>query len=1066
MLIKKHILKYSLIILLFTINKDLFAQKNQSEINFAINNFCSNDVINKELRKNPNYLAIEENFNKQIAQHIQLRRRNPTIDTLITLPIVVHIINTNPAAIANATIMSGIADLNDAFSKSGAYSASVGADTKIAFCLAQTDPQGGISTGITRTTSYMGTHLNMDNEDSKLKGLIQWDPTQYINIWLISSIDAEAFADFTCGSWYRLGVGGYATLPPGGGASDGIVITGFGKLLAHEMGHYLGLYHTFQGGCSNFSDCTIEGDRVCDTPPDNSVRPSASCASPQNSCNTDTLASHSNNTFFTDVPDQIANFMDYGNGACSNMFSQGQSDRMRAAINIQRSGLLIPKCNKPCADNIEANFTYNISYPIIGDLINFTNTSTGAVTNEWYVNDTLRATTTNFSYSFNEVGKFKVTLKAYNGGACFASYTAFPKVSCGVTARFYTNKKLLASKVGILLDSTIFTNNSYNAQSYQWLITAPGMTETIVSTTTNLIYTYLTPGTYLVRLVATNGSCADTSNYYSVPVQDPTPDGSFFNVNVQCFNQNLVRVNFCIANRGYKELPKNTPITFYDADPRIAGANKLGTDFLLPSSLKGGFFCTACYSHILNVAYNGLERIFLVFNDSGNTVPIMLPNSSVVETNYFNNVSATPFRRSFITKAICQGTSFEGYSTAGTYIDTFTSTVNGCDSTRTLTLTIKPTFNTTINASICQGDTLYGFTTSGTFINKFVSSNGCDSTRTLNLIVKPKFTTIVRDTICQGESIAGHTTTGTYTDVYTAINGCDSSRTLLLVVNPRKLITLNKQICQGDSFFVAKKFQKTTGIYTDSFLTSLKCDSLITTNLTVNPLPQPDLGINRGICFGDSLVLNPGLFTTYLWHNGSTLNTFTTHTIGKYVVKVTNIFSCIAWDSITVLKIHPLPVNFLPADTTLCNGNILQIKLPNYKTYNWSTNSTQNFIDITTTNTYSLRLTDRYDCAGTDSILVQFKNCIEIDIPNAFTPNGDRLNDEFKPLVPAPLKNYKMILQNRWGLKMYETQNHTQGWDGRYKGIPQTAEIYIYFISYTNNLNQNVNRKGTFVLLK
>jgi hypothetical protein len=50
----------------------------------------------------------------------------------------------------------------------------------------------------------------LDIEDARLKNLIQWDPSRYINIWLITNIRGEAYADFTCGIWNRLGVGGYA----------------------------------------------------------------------------------------------------------------------------------------------------------------------------------------------------------------------------------------------------------------------------------------------------------------------------------------------------------------------------------------------------------------------------------------------------------------------------------------------------------------------------------------------------------------------------------------------------------------------------------------------------------------------------------------------------------------------------------------------------------------------------------------------------------------------------------------------------------------------------------------
>ena len=457
--------------------------------------------------------------------------------------------------------------MNDAFSKSGIYSASPGADTKIRFCLSKKDPDGGNSTGITRTTSFFSTHLNMDIEDARLKNLIQWDPSRYINIWLVTGIDGEAYADFICGSWYRLGVGGYATMPPGSGSLDGIVVTGFGALLAHEMGHYLGLYHTFEGGCTN-NNCLTDGDRVCDTPPDGTVRPSAGCASPTNSCATDTLSAHSNGNFNTDVPDQIANFMDYGNGACSIEFTQGQADRMRAAVATQRSGLLMDECTQPCSDNITANFTRDIPYPVTGDLITFTNTSTGAANFQWLVNDIVISTAINFSYTFNAAGKNKVTLKAFNTPGCFAAYTDYIITTCGVTARFYTDKQTIASKTGILSDSIVFTNDSYNGVTYQWLISNDqGMAEQLVSTSTNLTYVFPVPANYEVRLIATNGACSDTTDLYNVPVLDPTADATPFNVSLFCFQPNKVKINFCIADFGYAQLPASTPVNFYDADP-------------------------------------------------------------------------------------------------------------------------------------------------------------------------------------------------------------------------------------------------------------------------------------------------------------------------------------------------------------------------------------------------------------------------------------------------------------------------------------------------------------------
>ena len=1212
-------------------------------------NICSNDILLYKLRKDPAFKAREDAMNKEILN----AQRSLGTDTIITLPIVIHIINQNPNSITDLQVINGVNDLNNAYGKAGIYSASPGADTRIRFCLAKKDPDGGITTGITRTQSFFSSHLNMDIEDDRLKNLIQWDPSRYINIWLVTNIDGESYANFSCGNWTRLGVSGYATMPPFGGPLDGIVVAGFGALLAHEMGHYLGLYHTFEGGCNNYN-CSTDGDKVCDTPPDASVMPSPACNNPENSCNTDTLSNYSNGFFHTDVPDQIANFMDYGNSACSIEFTQGQADRMRAAIQTQRSSLLQDECTPPCGENISAGFVRNNPYPVTGDNVTFTNTSSGAANYQWLVNGTAVSTSTNFSYTFNAPGKYKVTLKAFNTITCFASSTDYVIVNCGVTARFYTDKKTIASKINIYTDSIIFTNTSYNAQSYQWLMSNDqGMAEQVISTSTNLTYVFPTPANYGIRLVATKGTCSDTTEIYTVPVLDPTADGAPFNVSLFCYGQTKVRISFCLADYGFAPLPQNTPVNFYDADPLLPTAHKLSPTFYLPYAVPGGF-CATCFTHILDVPYHNLEKIYIVFNDSGNVIPVVLPNAILVEKNYFNNIGYSQPTRTTITAAICQGQNYAGHTASGNYIDTLTSiingcdsirtlnlivkpvfkttvttsichgqnyaghttsgtyvdvysAVNGCDSTRTLYLTVKPTFNTSISVSICQGQNYYGHTATGTYIDTYSAANGCDSTRTLFLTVKPSVKTNITATICHGENYEGHTTSGTYTDayfaangcdsirtlqltvkpiyntsistsicqgenyaghttsgiyvdiysaangcdstrtlyltvnplkfttldtsicqgenyaghtasgtfvdvysnvhgcdstrtlhlivrpvvstniaaticegtnyaehttsgiyvdVYTAVNGCDSTRTLQLTVNPKKLTTINAAICQGESYFVGGHLQTTTGIYRDTLFTYLGCDSIITTNLTVNPLPLPELGADRGVCIGKVLILNPGNFTSYLWQDGNTDSTYTTNIIGTYSVSVTNLFGCKAADTMKLTEIYTLPADFLPPDSSLCRGNILHVKVNNYVNYNWSNGSSDNIIDITKTGTYNLVVKDRNGCIGTDSMKVLFYNCKNIQVPNAFTPNSDGMNDVFKPLIPAPVSNYRFQIWNRWGQLLFKTENYKEGWDGKYKSVLQPAAVYVYLITLTDTDGENVKKYGWVILIK
>ncbi|MEM7512802.1 MAG: M43 family zinc metalloprotease, partial [Bacteroidota bacterium] len=173
--------------------------------------------------------------------------------------------------------------------------------------------------------------LNSYEEDIHMKDSFHWDTHKYINVYLINKGPATA----------------YAHLPHfHGRADDGIVITyphigqqeALSTPLIHEMGHYLGLYHTFEGGCKNQS-CLLQGDRVCDTPPDAGAQFFEGCEY-NNSCHTDADDHSEHNKFHEDHHDLNNNFMDYNRGGCLQSFTPGQIARMRLSIEEVRKSLL------------------------------------------------------------------------------------------------------------------------------------------------------------------------------------------------------------------------------------------------------------------------------------------------------------------------------------------------------------------------------------------------------------------------------------------------------------------------------------------------------------------------------------------------------------------------------------------------------------------------------------------------------------------------------------------------------------------------------------------------------
>ena len=119
-----------------------------------------------------------------------------------------------------------------------------------------------------------------------------------------------------------------------------------------------------------------------------------------------------------------------------------------------------------------------------------------------------------------------------------------------------------------------------------------------------------------------------------------------------------------------------------------------------------------------------------------------------------------------------------------------------CDSD-SISLTVNPVLATTVNYTMCHGFVFDGYSTGGTFVDTFTASTGCDSIRTLNLTVLPVTDTAITQIICQGQSFLGYNQTGNYIDTLTGHNGCDSIRTLNLTVINIIQTTVSLNLCQG-----------------------------------------------------------------------------------------------------------------------------------------------------------------------------------------------------------------------------------------------------------------------------
>ena len=307
---------------------------------------CLTDEVHEQLlRKNPAYKKITE---LQVANWRQYNRvktsnvKRPARagEEFFEIPVVIHVVHTgqeigtynNPS---DNDLIAMIAKLNAIYAGSynaGGINTAGSANIPIRFKLAQRTPDCQPTNGINRVDgtvlpeySEYGVYYNGEKHgpfDLELKALSRWPNTAYMNIWIVTKIHGTVQGGG--------GIGGYATYPGASPEVDGVVVVNTSiELLAHEVGHFLWVHHTFLGNgdgntCPPNNDCTVDGDQVCDTEPHYLF----GCNSGINPCTNQPWGS------------VVRNFMNYYNFSCQGIFTAGQSDRMLYALEELRGSLL------------------------------------------------------------------------------------------------------------------------------------------------------------------------------------------------------------------------------------------------------------------------------------------------------------------------------------------------------------------------------------------------------------------------------------------------------------------------------------------------------------------------------------------------------------------------------------------------------------------------------------------------------------------------------------------------------------------------------------------------------
>ncbi|MEO0312061.1 MAG: hypothetical protein RIQ89_1718 [Bacteroidota bacterium] len=417
-----------------------------------------------------------------------------------------------------------------------------------------------------------------------------------------------------------------------------------------------------------------------------------------------------------------------------------------------------------------------------------------------------------------------------------------------------------------------------------------------------------------------------------------------------------------------------------------------------------------------------------------------------------------------ISATICAGESFNFngilLNVAGNYLDTVQSSFY-CDSIVNLTLNVHGVDTLAVQDSICLGNVFNFYnqtlTTTGVYYHSLTSGNGCDSIVQLSLAVTTPNHNFLQQDLCQGQTYLFNNqyldSSGTYFANYSTVSGCDSIVELQLNINQPTNSFITATICNGDVYQFANQFETTTGIYTDTLINTLGCDSIVLLSLFVNN-PTYSYG-SASICIGSIYNFNG----TSLSMSGNYSDTLPTNGCDSIIFLNLNV------NPVPNLTLTASPQIVSPTEITTINA------FTNSSNISWSGNGlimgpinyTPVQVVINENTWIYCEVIDDNGCKQIDSILIKILidsgpcDSTTLYIPDAITPNDDGLNDVFQ-IFGTNISILKLEIIDRWGNPIYTSDNINPSWNAKVEKSSQ-LEVYNYIITYTSCLNSQVNYK-------
>lgn len=655
-----------------------------------------------------------------------------------------------------------------------------------------------------------------------------------------------------------------------------------------------------------------------------------------------------------------------------------------------------------------------------------------------------------------------------------------------------------------------FDNASFNATSFEWDFGIEGI-DTDVSTETNPMYQYPDTGTYTIQLVASNGSiCVDTA--ILILGLYPTFEPRFFYDTQLCegeeysFNDDT-ETTYGMVNGWSWDFGDGTVISIGDG-PIVDILNTTGT-YQNPIHV----YEDAGMYEVTMTSTNNLDCI----DEITHTVEVYpLPNPEIghdllcqdLPINFMGEVSdnannIVSWEWNFDNGPTLNGQNqVQTYTTPGSYSAELTIETNlGCRKTTEFNFEIYEP----ITADAGMADPMCFMTS--TFLDASGSLGGAGSTVNSYLWEPSEY-------VLDNSEIAMPIVSPPQDQIFQVFvsdpNGCTDSSEVFVEVLPLPDIDAGSDIpdlCFEDSTRQLDPFIPTdvvsfnwtpnehlssdaianpfvyppdTSIYTLYAIDNNNCENTDSVLVVVIPPLDPNLSDEELMaCEGDEIQLNVTGGMEFEWHPPLGLDdpnignpTLTVSGDESYIVYVSNP-PCFIDSIIFYIYANPLPFVDAGDSTTINIGESTELSGMAEYDYIWSPSSTINDTSIAnpiamplSTTYYTLTSISPENCIGKDSVKVTVENNFDIFMPSAFSPNGDGLHDDigFRSLGIETLEEFSIF--NRWGQKVFSTNDLNGRWDGTFNGKDQAIGVYVYHIRAIKFLSGEFSTKGNLTLIR